>query len=100
MVVCYLLASAIILGRASGGDWTSAGDTVVEFMVGWPALLLTMFAVVVERLYILRAKAENNANSVAVSILWGVLFIAIAVMSVMLLPQMSENPIYRDTIIP
>lgn len=40
----YLLASGIILARASAGDWTSFSSTVVEFLVGWPVLLLTALA--------------------------------------------------------
>lgn len=91
---CYLLASAILLGRASAGDWTSAGATIVEFLAGWPVLPLTALAIAVERFYRL---AENNESSTAVSALWGALFIVVAVLCVMLLPPMIENPIYSNT---
>ena len=48
---CYLLASGVILGRASSGDWTSFPMTVVEFGAGWPALPLAGAAVIGERLF-------------------------------------------------
>ena len=45
---CYFLASGIILGRASAGDWTSFYMTVIEFLVGWPILILAALMIAVE----------------------------------------------------
>lgn len=45
----YLIASGFILSRASAGDWTSFTMTVVEFLSGWPVLLLALAMVVTER---------------------------------------------------
>jgi len=94
---CYLIASGIVLGRASAGDWTSFAMTVIEFMAGWPALPLTALFILIERYYIYMAKAgrESECNHIWSSILWGAIFIAIAVTSIMLLPPMTENPIYH-----
>lgn len=94
---CYLLASGIILGRASAGDWTSFSMTVVELVAGWPVLPLTMLMIVIERFYIYKAKKEDESvsNNMLASILWGIIFIIIAVASIIVLTPMNENPIYR-----
>lgn len=70
----YLLASGIILARASSGDWTSFGDTVIEFLTGWPVILLTVFVILME--YLVFGNADNGESeyqlrtkSIAVSLL-------------------------------
>ena len=46
----FLVAAGLILGRASAGDWVSAGATLMDFVrVGWPALPLLATAVLGER---------------------------------------------------
>jgi len=46
----FLLATALILGRAVAGDWHSAGATISDFVRdGWPAAVLGMIAPLVER---------------------------------------------------
>ena len=49
---CYLLASGIILGWASSGDWTSFSMTVIEFGIGWPAVPLAVIAMTCELLFL------------------------------------------------
>jgi hypothetical protein len=50
-VAGFLVAAGLILGRAVAGDWISAGATVRDFTVtAWPALVLLIVAVIVERL--------------------------------------------------
>ncbi len=58
-VGAYLLASGLILGRASAGDWTSFEKTLQEFQIGWPVLILTALAIVVE----LQAKRPKSDES-------------------------------------
>lgn len=84
----YLLASGIILGRASAGDWTSFSMTVVEFMAGWTVLPLTALMIIVERVYIYKAKnkSEGGVGSLWLSVFWGMLFTIISGLSVMMLP--------------
>lgn len=93
----YLLASGIILGRASAGDWTSFSMTIVEFMAGWPVLPLTALTIVVESCYYhihkLNMQDKQKANNLAGSIFWGIVYLIIAVTGVMLLP-LNENPLY------
>jgi len=91
----YLAASGFILARASAGDWTSFYMTIVEFMVGWPVILLALLAVAVERWYMSRAKTREHVyrNQLPGSICWSVLYILAAVISVVLFP-LPENPIY------
>lgn len=91
----YLVACGLIMGRASAGDWTSFSMTIVEFLVGWPALLLTLMAVLVERLYISKSKVRAHAheNYLLGSISWGIIYVLIAVISVMMFP-LVENPAY------
>jgi hypothetical protein len=96
---CYLLASGIILGRASGGDWTSFYMTVVEFYDvydRWPVLLLAAIEAVVERLYLIQAKKSSGNDTVFSSLFWGAFYITFAVIIVMqLVPELPINPIYR-----
>jgi hypothetical protein len=94
----YLLASGIILARASAGDWTSFYHTIVEFLVGWPVLPLTALAILVERYYVQKAKLSESLNDTYLfgSLYWGVVYIVIAVFSAVMFP-LVENPIY-DTL--
>ena len=58
----YLLASSIILGRASAGNWTSFWQTIVEFTVGWPALPLTALVIIIERVFLLQSNSDDSAG--------------------------------------
>lgn len=93
----YLLASGIILARASAGDWTSFYHTVVEFLVGWPVLLLTALAILVERYYIRKAKLSESLSDTYLfgSLYWGIVYILLAVISAVIFP-LVENPIYDN----
>lgn len=91
----YLLASGLMLARASAGDWTSLYDTVLEFIVGgWPVLLLALLAFGVEWLFSAR-KGNSAVPSVVGSAALAALYVAMAVIGVMLLPPLVENPIYN-----
>lgn len=94
----YLLAGGIILGRASAGDWTSFYMTIVEFMAGWPVLLLTLAAFLAEKYYIHKAEREEGTESFVFtsSIILGILYFIAAVVSVILLPAPNENPLYSS----
>jgi hypothetical protein len=47
----FLIAVGLILGRSVAGDWHSAEDTVRDFVrQGWPALLITAVAALLERI--------------------------------------------------
>lgn len=91
----YLVACGLIMGRASAGDWTSFSMTIVEFLVGWPALPLTLLAILIERFYINNAKSREsvNNNHLMSSIYWGIIYVLIAVFSIMMFP-LVENPAY------
>ena len=93
----YLFASGIILGRASAGDWTSFEKTVVEFMDGWPVLFLAALAIVVERRYLRLDRSGEYVylNTLSGSLLWGIIYLFFAAGSVMLLPPLVENPLYK-----
>lgn len=96
----YLLAGGIILARASAGDWTSFSMTVVEFMDGWPVLLLTGLAIIVERSYIQKARIDHDPNHYLLgSSLWGIVYVIFAVVSILLLPPLNENPFYGSILI-
>jgi len=96
----YLLASGIILGRASGGDWTSFYMTVVEFYDvydRWPVLLLAALEAIVENFYSRRNVTRGNKDTVNSSIFWGAVYIIFAVIIVMQLWQsLPQNPFYRE----
>ncbi|AEV69872.1 hypothetical protein [Acetivibrio clariflavus] len=93
----YLLASGIILARASAGDWTSFYSTIVEFLVGWPVLVLTILAIIVERYYIQKTKLEENSNNIYLSssLCCSIIYLIFAAMSVTMYP-LVENPSYDD----
>ena len=85
---CYLLASGIILGRASGGDWTSFGATLVEFLDGSPALLLAAGVILLERVF--RESREKNGergNDIPISVIVGVMYLLLVLLGVLLLPS-------------
>lgn len=89
----FFLASGIILARASAGDWTSSSMTVVEFAAGWPVLPLSLLAILVEYYFIYKSKQPYNRNydngssdNIAVSVFSGVVYTAIAIISVILIP--------------
>jgi hypothetical protein len=81
----YLLASGLILGRASSGDWTSFESTVIEFGVGWPVLFLALLVFLVELYYGHDSNSveERIKNRIGSSIIWGSLYMIIAVTSVL-----------------
>jgi len=91
----YLLSSGLILARASAGDWTSFYSTLVEFLVGWPALPLTLLAIAVELYYVKKAKLEGIKSNVYSlnSLSWGVVYLVIALISIFIYP-LVENPMY------
>jgi uncharacterized BrkB/YihY/UPF0761 family membrane protein len=91
----YLLASGIILARVCAGDWASFSMTLVEFIDGWPVLVLASVLILVELYYIHRAKSNKTNDAVFGSIFLGVVFIALAIVIVYLLSSTSGNPIYR-----
>jgi len=88
----YLAASGLILGKASSGDWTSFGATVIEFLIGWYILPLTLVAIYVEKLYAkkrqekLAAVRSNRQRDEGSAILpafaWGMAYIIIAIVTV------------------
>jgi len=97
----YFISSGIILGRASGGDWTSFSKTVVEFADGWPVLILTALFILIE-LAITNSNAQDSRRGYAdkqvkygLSLSLGAIYIAAAVCAVILLPPLPVNPIYR-----
>ncbi len=93
----FLLASGIILARASAGDWTSFEMTVVEFLDGWPVLLLAVLAVIVEMLYVAWQPPETGARSgrLLSSAFCGIFYILIAIAVVIALPALGKNPAYQ-----
>jgi len=108
----YFLASGIILARACAGDWTSFSMTVIEFSDGWPVLVLTALMIAVEIFLINHidsfkprynsySKSEikagaNDSNLLSVSIIAGIIYIILAIVSVILLPPLPVNPSYSD----
>jgi len=111
---CYFLAGGIILARASAGDWTSLEATLIEFIDGWPVLVLTIAAIAAElycnsnintqpkyHSYSKSGAAAGSAtnNTLKISIIIGVIFILFAIVSVILLPPLPANSIFRERIL-
>jgi len=97
----YLISSGLILGRASGGDWTSFLMTVEEFMDGWPVLILTALFILIELLIKSQSEQETHraktdkSHKYALSLWLGIVYIALAFCAVYYLPPLPINPIYR-----
>ena len=61
----YLIGSGVILGRAVAGNWVSAGATLGDFAVlGWPALVVIVIGVVLERVLGPNARAPQRSAMV------------------------------------
>ncbi|NLW46519.1 MAG: hypothetical protein GXY86_04175 [Firmicutes bacterium] len=90
----YLIASGIICGRGAAGDWSSALKTVIEFKDAWPVLLLTIIAILVQQV----SPRDNPAKPIeALSFtahIWGLFYIVLAIIAVLLVPPLPENPYY------
>ena len=93
----YLIASGLILARASGGDWTSLYYTVLEFTVGWPVLPLALFAFLAEKLISLALQDgyRNEAAGVLLSLLCAGLYLAFAYIALSLPPSVTVNLILK-----
>lgn len=63
---CFLLACGVILARASSGDWTSFTVTVIEFMTGWPVILLVLGAIVAEHVLFRPQEAWDGDDNAGV----------------------------------
>lgn len=58
----YLIGFGAILGRAVAGNWVSAGATIADFAVlGWPALIVLVMAVVLEKAFGPNARAPQRS---------------------------------------
>jgi hypothetical protein len=60
----FLAGTGMILGRSVAGDWVSAQATVRDFIgMAWPALLLALAAVTIERFwpFDVNARTEDAA---------------------------------------
>jgi len=91
----FLIATGLLLGRASAGDWTSASSTVIEFADGWPAIGFGAIFVIMECAYgavKVRRGAQQPSPVIAACI--GALYIAAAVLCLIYLPPLPINPIY------
>lgn len=82
----YLLASGLLLGRASSGDWTSFYTTCEEFSVGWPVIPLA-FLVIVTEFFLMHNKKTDwetglrtcPGSSIPISMLLGGCYLVYAV---------------------
>lgn len=83
----YLLSGGMILGKASSGDWTSFAMTIVEFLIGWPVVPLTILAIFVEHHYLHQDDNHPYGNEPRIlsSLLWGWIYLMLGFFSVALL---------------
>ncbi|MCL4222177.1 MAG: hypothetical protein KJZ65_12505 [Phycisphaerales bacterium] len=75
-LACFLIAVGAIQGRAVAGNWVSAGATAADWLdIGWPALGLCVFEMVVGRMHAGMARRESPP-AVLVGVLPGLLYLA------------------------
>lgn len=87
----YLIASGLICGRASAGDWGGFDTTAIEFAdAGWPLLPLLVAAIAVERSYAPTPVRPARAwhTGVPIAVLW----IALALVTLLLLGPSPRHP--------
>lgn len=86
----YLLGSALICARGAAGDWTSFERTFSEFIVIWPAVVLTGLAILVEQLL----RGQRTSRNLAVSVLLALVYVALGFLAVAASPPLAQNPAY------
>ncbi len=91
----YLIASGIICSRGAAGDWTSASRTIVEFFDAWPVLLLMIVAILVQRSSDRKNNLSESYESLSTPHQWGIFYLVFAIIAVLLLPSLPQNPIYE-----
>lgn len=93
----YLISSGIVLGRASAGDWTSFGKTVIEFLDGWPVLIITAAFILIELIFVTGEKRgeQGKAIGIILSLIFGAAYIAVAIYALQVLPPLPVNPMYE-----
>ena len=89
----YLIASSLILARASGGDWTSTQATLLEFRRGWPVIPLLIVFLIVEWFFMWRVQTlvSRDQESALPSVFWGFTYLAYGAFAVLLLPGLAES---------
>lgn len=93
----YFIAMGILLSRAVAGDWTSFSATVVEFFDGWPVVILTLLALIMELVFKSSGTKEVDdprRDLSGVAVLVGVLYVALALLFIYVIPPLRENPLY------
>jgi hypothetical protein len=90
----YLIASGLICGRGAAGDWTSAGQTVIEFQVAWPVLVLALIAGAVEFWLARRPLGSDRTGTSALSLIVFTAYLGFAVWFLVQAPSLPQNPIY------
>ncbi len=92
-----MVAMGLVCGRGAAGDWTSAADTVAEFWVTLPAILLVVVAAWVERGYRpdeLRREATAASQRLSSAAL-AVFYMLLAVTFIAWSLPLPSNPKYR-----
>jgi hypothetical protein len=86
----YMLASAIMLARGAAGDWVSFAETLRDFVVVWPAVVLAGTAIAVERLL----RASPGRTGLVLSLCIAAAYVVVAAFAVVNSPPLSQNPVY------
>ncbi len=92
----FLLSSGLICGRSAAGDWTSLEQTVTEFLVAWPVVVMALAAGFVER-WMTRPddRGIRAPGSAPLAVCQGLLYVVVALAVVMFSPPLSQNPQYE-----
>jgi hypothetical protein len=81
-----MLAMAVVLARAAAGDWVSLPETLVDFQVAWPAPLLAIVGILIER--------SAGRSGVWLSVVLAIAYVSLGVAAVAASPPLSHNPVY------
>jgi hypothetical protein len=89
----FAIAIGLICARGAAGDWTSLSQTIAEFVVAWPALVVAALAVLFEKL--LDAQPEHYKRNVLPSVAIAVFYVGVAAVVVDLSGPLPHNPAYN-----
>lgn len=91
----YLIASGLILARASGGDWFGLIETITDFVDGWVVIPISLIYMISELYYKNKFKKGIINSKIRTSIIWSIALITVAILAlIFIVPAFRENPFY------
>lgn len=91
------IGSSIICGRGAAGDWTSALQTLLEFSCAWPALILLILAIFIEKFSSptkVNQEYQTKTPSHFPAIMVAIFYITVSIIAVYFSMALPQNIFY------